>query len=65
MWGRGVSDPNFGECAFCGYPVERPFWDSMCFDCQDGKDFDEDDGYDDEPLSASAPVCSPPETEDD
>jgi hypothetical protein len=29
-----ASSVRFGECAYCGEPLERPFWDTVCFDCQ-------------------------------
>lgn len=25
----------FGECPTCGGPLERPFWDAICFGCFD------------------------------
>jgi hypothetical protein len=36
-------DLRFGECADCGCQLERPFWDTICFSCQE-----ERDGMDDE-----------------
>jgi hypothetical protein len=33
---EGVS-VRFGECAYCGESLERPFWDTVCFDCQDDR----------------------------
>jgi hypothetical protein len=32
------SEPHFGECADCGCALERPFWDTICFTCQDERD---------------------------
>lgn len=26
---------HFGECTNCFKQVERPFWDTICFECQD------------------------------
>jgi NMD protein affecting ribosome stability and mRNA decay len=37
----------FGECPECGRGIERPFWDSICFVCQDQDEYD-DDEWDDE-----------------
>jgi Zn finger protein HypA/HybF involved in hydrogenase expression len=35
---------HFGECPECGRAIERPFWDNICFDCQDSQD-EVDEGY--------------------
>lgn len=32
------SNIRFGECAACFNALERPFWDTYCFDCQDSLD---------------------------
>lgn len=32
----------FGHCAGCGEPLERPFWDTYCFDCQRGEEDDDE-----------------------
>lgn len=29
---------EFGLCALCFEPLERPFWDTYCFECQRGDD---------------------------
>lgn len=37
------SDLPFGHCGACGEPLERPFWDTYCFDCQRGDEEDLDE----------------------
>jgi hypothetical protein len=45
LWGglafREQPSDSFGECAACFNALERPFWDTYCFDCQDSLDDDE------------------------
>jgi hypothetical protein len=39
-------DTRFGECADCGCQLERPFWDTICFTCQDERDHPDDEWED-------------------
>lgn len=41
---------DFGECTNCFNQVERTFWDSLCFDCQDELKREEED--EDEEMDA-------------
>jgi hypothetical protein len=38
---------RFGECADCGLQLERPFWDTICFSCQEERDGADDEWEDD------------------
>lgn len=42
------TDLRFGECADCGCQLERPFWDTVCFSCQDERDGADDEWEDDD-----------------
>lgn len=45
---EGHEAVRFGECASCFNALERPFWDSLCFACQDSlDDLDDMEGFDD------------------
>lgn len=45
-----VTGPCFGECAQCFNQLERPFWDTICFACQESlkAELAEDDEWEDE-----------------
>lgn len=54
---------SFGDCPTCDGQLERPFWDTVCFTCQEDERVMWEEDEEEARLPAN-PVAGPSETDE-